>query len=69
MNEIEGSRRRGRPVVRGKDRVKEYMHVLIEAEALNKQGESIWIWKGVGSFTVALPLRDISRENEASEKL
>ena len=25
-SEIEGSRRRGRPVVRWKDRVKEYMH-------------------------------------------
>ena len=26
VNEIEGPRRRGRPVVRWKDRVKEYMH-------------------------------------------
>ena len=56
-SETEGSRRRGRPVVRRKDKVKEYMHERVSdgGERLNKQGVRVWI--GGESFcAIAIPL-------------
>ena len=39
VSEAEGPRRRGRPVVRWKDRVKEYMHESVD----DRRGRSVWI--------------------------
>ena len=43
VSKTEDPRRRGRPVVRWKDRVKEYSmkELLIEGEEMNKQGGSV----------------------------
>ena len=58
--------KRGRPIVRWKDRGKEYMHekLLMEGEGLNKQGRSVRIGRGEGSYAVAMPLWDIPGGNE-----
>ena len=55
VSEAEGPRRRRRrrrkPVVKWKDRVKEYMHesVANREGGLNKQGGSVWIRRDGGS--------------------
>ena len=41
MSEIEGFRRRGRPVVRWKDRVKEYIRAKGDKREGFEQGESV----------------------------
>ena len=44
-SETEGSRRRGRPVVRWRDRIKGpcIKELLIKGKGLNKQGGNVWI--------------------------
>ena len=45
------------------------MKVMIVWQALNKQGGSVWIGRGGGFPAVAIPLRDVSRGNEASKTI
>ena len=69
MSEIEESRRRGRPVVRWKDKVKEQMNkkeLLIEGEGLNKQRGCVQI--GVHLLWPS-PWGDISKRNEPLETI
>ena len=63
VNETEGPRRRGKPGVRWKDRVKEYMkELLIEVEGLNKQGG-----RGGGFSVVAITFGNVFGGNKPSE--
>ncbi len=59
VSEIEGPSRRGRPLGRWKDRVKEYISekkcYVVEGEGLNKQGGSVWIGRDEGCYTMATP--------------
>ena len=41
--------------------------VMIEGEGMNKQGRTVWMWRGGGSSDVATLLRNVHRENEAPE--
>ena len=68
VSEIEGHIRRGRSVVRWKDWVKEYMHErgVDRGEDMNKQGGSVWIGRGRGSFAI---LFVIPGRNEMSETI
>ena len=68
VSESECRRRRRRPVVRWKDRVKEYMHETVAG--LNKQGGSVWIGRGGDSSAVAIPSwGDIPGRNEPSKTI
>ena len=64
VSEIEGPRRRGRPVETLKERVKEYMHEGADRRGLNKQGGSIWMGRDGSPSAV-----DVPREDEASETI
>ncbi len=64
MSESVGPNSRGRPLVRWRDRVKEYMceslrGVLPEEEGWIKQGWSVWIGRGGDFSAVAIPLGDV----------
>ena len=71
MSETEASQRLGRPVVRWRDRVKEYMHARggDRGEDLYKQGVSLWLGREGGSSAVAISLWNVAGENEASETI
>ena len=62
VSEIEGPKRSGRPVVRRKNKVKEYM--LDRGDILNKQGG-----RGGGPAAMVNPFGNISEGNEASETI
>ncbi len=75
VSEIEGPNRRGRPLGRWKDRVKEYVlptrakKVPLEEQGLNRQGGSVWTVRGGGCSAVITPLRDVPGESGAPELL
>ena len=54
---------RGRPVVRWKDRMKEYMY----ERGADGWGGSVWIGRDGGSSAMAIPLGEVYRGNEESE--
>ena len=66
VSETEGPRRRGRPVVRWKDRVKEYMHERVAdrvegieqaRECLDKEVEALLSWPSLlGTFSEEMSL-------------
>ena len=41
--------------------------LLLEGEALNKQGGSVWIGRDGGSFVMVIPLRNVSGEDDKDE--
>ncbi len=64
---VEGPNRRGRPLGRWKDGVKEYRSET--GVRGNGQGGSVWIRRGGDPSAVATPLGDTSRGSEALELL
>ena len=43
--------------------------LLIEGKGLNYQERSVWIGGGGGSSAMGIPLRNLTRGNEASETI
>ncbi len=66
LSSVEGPNRRGRPLGRWEDRVKEYVS---EGKRVGGQGGSAWIGRGGGPPAVAISLVDASGGSEASELL
>ncbi len=64
LSNVEGPRRRGRPLGRLEDRVKEYM-----SDRGVRQGGSVWIERGGGPFAMATHLGDVPEGSESSELL
>ena len=68
VSDVMSPGRRGKPVVRWKDRVKEYMHEIVDDRGggywTSKEG--VWTGRGGGSSAVAILFGDISEGNEAS---
>ncbi len=65
---VEGHSRRGRPLGRWRDRVKEYMcgrGAILEGWI--KQGGSVWTGRGGHFSAVATPLGDVPGGSEASQ--
>ncbi len=69
VSDIDSPSKRGAPLGRWKDRVKEYTvkEVPLEGEGLNKQRGIVWRGRGGCSSAVATTLGDIPGGNEASE--
>ncbi len=65
---VEGPNRRGRPLGRWEDQVKEYVH---ERGVRNWSGQrgSVWIGRGGDPSAMAIPLGDASRGSKVSELL
>ncbi len=61
---VEGHSRRGRPLGRWRDRVKEYMCERGATRGWIKQGGSVWTGRGGGFSAVATPLKDIPGASE-----
>ncbi len=62
VTEIVGPNRRGRPLMRQKGRVKEYMceRGTTRGEGLDLTWGSVWIGKDGGSFAMATSLGDVA---------
>ncbi len=70
LSSVEGPNRRGRPLGRWDDRMKEYMSERgVRGNGLEWQGGSVWVGRGGGPSAVATPLRDASRGSEMSKLL
>ncbi len=68
VSEIKGPSRKGRPLGRWKDTVRQYMSERGATRGGGlEQGGSVCIGRGGGSSAVATPLRDIPGGSEASE--
>ena len=65
MSEIEDPKRRGKPVVKWKDSMKEYVH---ERNA-DREGRNVWIGRCRGSSAVAIPLGDVPGRNKVSDTI
>ncbi len=70
LGSVEGTNRRGRPLGRWEDRVKEYVSERgVREMGWSGQETSAWIGRGGDLSAVATPLGDASGGSEASELL